>query len=86
MPKPVWTFSAVVICAALHAQTIATSFEAAVIKPSLPNAQALPLLMAGKLKAGVNIDKARVDMGFVTLTDLIVAAYRRAGLASDGAV
>jgi uncharacterized protein (TIGR03435 family) len=51
------------------------AFEVAVIKPSLPTAQALPLLMAGKLKVGVNIDKARIDMGFVTLTDLIVAAY-----------
>jgi uncharacterized protein (TIGR03435 family) len=51
------------------------AFEVAVIKPSLPMAEAIPLLRAGKLKAGVNIDKARVDMGFVTLTDLMVAAY-----------
>jgi uncharacterized protein (TIGR03435 family) len=51
------------------------SFEVAVIKPSLPMAEALPLLRAGKLKVGINIDQARVDMGFVTLTDLIVEAY-----------
>jgi uncharacterized protein (TIGR03435 family) len=51
------------------------AFEVAVIKPSLPMAEALPLLMAGKLKVGVRVDKARVDMGFVTVTDLIVAAY-----------
>lgn len=53
-----------------------TAFEVAVIKPSLPMAEAIPLLRAGKLKAGVSIDKARVDMGFVTLTDLIVAAWQ----------
>jgi uncharacterized protein (TIGR03435 family) len=52
------------------------AFEVAVIKPSLPMAEAIPLLRAGKLKAGVSIDKARVDMGFVTLTDLIVEAYK----------
>lgn len=45
------------------------------IKPSLPMAEAIPLLKEGSLKAGMNIDKARVDMGFVTLTDLIVEAY-----------
>lgn len=57
------------------AQT-APSFEVAVIKPSLPMAEAIPLLREGKLKAGVSIDKVRVDMGFVTITDLIVAAYK----------
>jgi uncharacterized protein (TIGR03435 family) len=51
------------------------AFEVAVIKPSLPMAQAIPLLMQGKLKAGMNINKARVDMGFVTLIDLIAQAY-----------
>jgi uncharacterized protein (TIGR03435 family) len=50
------------------------AFEVVVIKPSLPMAEALPLLMQGKLKVGMSIDKARVDMGFVTLTDLIVTA------------
>jgi uncharacterized protein (TIGR03435 family) len=50
------------------------TFEVAVIKPSLPMSTALPLLMQGKLKVGMSIDKARVDMGFVTLTDLIVTA------------
>ena len=51
------------------------AFEVAVIKPSLPMAEALPLLRAGKMKAGVSIDKARIDMGFLTITDLIVQAY-----------
>jgi uncharacterized protein (TIGR03435 family) len=52
------------------------AFEVVVIKPSLPMADAIPLLRAGKLKVGTSIDKARVDMGFVTITDLIVAAYK----------
>jgi uncharacterized protein (TIGR03435 family) len=52
------------------------AFEVAVIKPSLQMAEALPLLREGRLKAGVSIDKARVDMGFVTLTDLIVEAWQ----------
>jgi uncharacterized protein (TIGR03435 family) len=39
-------------------------------------ADAIPLLRAGKLKVGMSIDKARVDMGFVTITDLIVEAYK----------
>src|ERR1035438_1156848 len=51
------------------------AFEVVVIKPSLPMAEAIPLLKEGSLKAGMNIDKARVDMGFVTITDLIVEAY-----------
>jgi uncharacterized protein (TIGR03435 family) len=68
---------AALLSPAAPAQTQATapSFEVAAIKHSLPMAQALPLLREGKLKVGVNIDKARVDMGFVTITDLIVAAY-----------
>jgi uncharacterized protein (TIGR03435 family) len=63
---------------AAYAQTpaAAQAFEVAVIKPSLPLADALPLLREGKLKIGTSIDKARLDMGFVTLTDLIVAAWQ----------
>ena len=45
-------------------------------QPSLPMAEAIPLLKEGKLKAGVSIDKARVHVGFVTITDLIVEAYK----------
>jgi uncharacterized protein (TIGR03435 family) len=52
------------------------AFEVEVIKPSLPMADAMPLLRAGKLKVGMSIDRARVDMGFVTITDLIVEAWK----------
>jgi uncharacterized protein (TIGR03435 family) len=38
-------------------------------------AEAMPLLRDGKMKIGIRIDKARVDMGFVTLADLIVEAW-----------
>jgi uncharacterized protein (TIGR03435 family) len=51
-------------------------FEVAVVKPSLPIREALPLIQAGKLKVGINIGKSRVDISFVTLEDLIVAAYK----------
>jgi uncharacterized protein (TIGR03435 family) len=66
------------LSSAAAAQTPAATpaFEVAVIKPSLPMAEAIPLLREGKLKAGVSIDRARVDMGFVTLSDLIVAAWK----------
>jgi uncharacterized protein (TIGR03435 family) len=51
-------------------------FEVAVVKSSMPIREALPLIQAGKLKVGINIGKARVDISFVTLEDLIVAAYK----------
>jgi uncharacterized protein (TIGR03435 family) len=63
-------------CASISAQTPPPAFEVAVIKPALPLAEAIPLLKEGKMKIGVRIDKARVDMGFVTLTDLIVEAWK----------
>lgn len=75
MPKLVPAVLIVAICAALHAQTISPSFEVVVIKPSLPMSEAIPLLRAGKMTIGINIDSARVDMGFVTLTDLITRAF-----------
>jgi uncharacterized protein (TIGR03435 family) len=68
---------AALLSPAAAAQTPAATptFEVGVIRPSLPMAEAIPLLREGKLKVGISIDKARVDMGFVTLTDLIVEAY-----------
>jgi uncharacterized protein (TIGR03435 family) len=64
----------VLLCSAALAQV--PGFEVAVIKPALPMAEAIPLLTQGKLKAGISIKQSRVDMGFVTLTDLIVGAYK----------
>jgi len=61
--------------AALRAQAPGPAFEVVVIKPALPMSEAVPLLMTGKLKMGFSIDQARVDMGFVTLTDLIAKAW-----------
>jgi uncharacterized protein (TIGR03435 family) len=49
-------------------------FEVATIKPAGPiNPQAIA---AGKMRIGMNIDKARVDIGFLSLADLIQAAYK----------
>lgn len=66
-----------VTVALLYAPALAQTpaFEVAAIKPSLPMAQALPMLMQGKLRVGVSIDSSRVDMAFVTLTDLIGEAF-----------
>jgi uncharacterized protein (TIGR03435 family) len=75
MPKSVLVVCGVVMCAALHAQTTSPSFEVAVIKPSLPMSEAVPLLRAGKMKIGVSIGSGRVDMGFVTLTDILSKAF-----------
>ena len=49
-------------------------FEVATVKPAPPiNPQAVA---AGKLHVGLNIDQARVDIGFLSLADLIQAAYK----------
>ena len=48
-------------------------FEVASIKPSGPmNPQAM---MQGKMRVGMKIDAARVDIGFLSLADLIRTAY-----------
>jgi uncharacterized protein (TIGR03435 family) len=63
--------------AALLAQTPGTpapAFEVATIKPaSLPGPAQVA---AGKLHIGMNVDGARVDIGAMSLTDLIRTAYR----------
>jgi uncharacterized protein (TIGR03435 family) len=71
------TAMAVFLSPAIKAQPSgsAPTFEVAVIKPALPMAEAMLRLRDGKMKVGVRIDEARVDMGFVTLTDLIVEAW-----------
>lgn len=49
-------------------------FEVATINPAGPiNPQAIA---AGKMRIGMNIDAARVDIGFLSLADMIQAAYK----------
>jgi uncharacterized protein (TIGR03435 family) len=77
MRKPGLFLPIVLAAASAHAQTPAASlptFEVASIKPAeLPT----PAQVAsGKLHVGMNIDAARVDIGTLSLGDLIRIAYR----------
>jgi uncharacterized protein (TIGR03435 family) len=66
---------ALAVCSAL-CQTPATApaFEVASIKPSPPiDANAI---LSGKMHVGMKTDAARVDIGFMSLADLIRVAYR----------
>jgi uncharacterized protein (TIGR03435 family) len=59
---------------AAWAQTpAAPAFEVATIKPSAPMNPAM--VASGKLHVGMQIDAARVDIGFFSLADLIRTAY-----------
>src|SRR5580704_6827076 len=49
------------------------AFDVASIKPAAP--PSMPG-MSGKFRVGMNIDGARVDIGFMSLADLIRTAYR----------
>ncbi|MGD1092958.1 MAG: TIGR03435 family protein [Bryobacteraceae bacterium] len=50
------------------------TFDVASIKPAVP--PGMPDRMSGKFRVGMNIDGARVDIGFMSLADLIRIAYR----------
>src|SRR5689334_22836729 len=70
-------FAAIAIASVpVWAQTAAPalSFEVATIKQSAPMNPAM--IAAGKLHVGMQIDAARVDIGFFSLADLIRTAYR----------
>src|ERR1700761_4640437 len=68
-------FSASALFAAgiAFAQTAAPSFEVATIKPAPPLDPAK--IAAGKLHIGMKIDAGRVDIGFMSIADLIRTAY-----------
>jgi uncharacterized protein (TIGR03435 family) len=54
-----------------------TSFEVASIKPVELNIQAMAALLAsGKLHLGMNVDGARVDIGLMSLGELIPIAFK----------
>ena len=50
------------------------AFEVASIKPS--EAMTPQKMMAGKMNIGMKVDGARVDIGYLGLTELITMAYR----------
>ena len=66
---------ALVLCpAALFSQPkTAPEFEVASIKPSPPLDASK--ILAGSLHVGMNVDAARVDIGFLSLADLVRVAY-----------
>ena len=76
MQRALIACAAIVALLPVAARAQRPAFELAVIKPAPSMAEALPLLQQGKLKAGISIDKARVDLAFVTLNDLIVEAFK----------
>ena len=64
-------------CALLQAQTPATpAFEVASIKAAPPLQSLAAQIQSGKLRVGMTVDGARVDIGFMALTGLIATAYR----------
>src|SRR5689334_5388474 len=69
---------AVLLCAAvvLRAQTpaVAPAFEVAAVKPAPPLDPAK--IMTGKMHIGVTINAGRVDIGNLSLADLIRIAYK----------
>ena len=67
--------SALALACAAYCQTpaAAPAFEVASIKPSPP--LDVNAIMSGKLHVGMKTDAARVDIGFMSLADLIRVAY-----------
>ncbi|HXP86165.1 MAG TPA: TIGR03435 family protein [Bryobacteraceae bacterium] len=81
LKKLLMTHSALVLStlmftgATLSAETPgAPAFEVATIRPApTPTPD---LILAGKMHFGMKVDAARIDIGFMSLRDLIVTAYR----------
>jgi uncharacterized protein (TIGR03435 family) len=74
--RPFFIQSALVLSALiLPAQTpSAPTFEVAAIRPA---AQMTPdLILSGKMHFGMKVDAARLDIGFMSLRDLVMTAYR----------
>ena len=71
-------FTAILLAAgAACAQTPAAAplqFEVATIKPAPPLNPAA--MQAGKMHVGMKVDAARVDIGYLSLADLIMTAYK----------
>jgi uncharacterized protein (TIGR03435 family) len=51
------------------------AFEVAAIRPSPPITELFQQIQSGKAKLGMNVDGSRVDIGFVSLADLVGLAY-----------
>ena len=60
--------------AVVQAQAAPPAFEVATIKLSPPMNP--PAIMSGKMHIGMKIDAGRVDIGFMSMSDLICTAYK----------
>jgi uncharacterized protein (TIGR03435 family) len=69
-----YKFCVLLLAGVAWAQTPAPVFEVATIKPA--DAPNVAQLSAGKIHVGMKIDAGRVDAGFMSLGDLIRAAYK----------
>jgi uncharacterized protein (TIGR03435 family) len=67
-------FSVAAAAAMAQAPAAKPQFEVATIKLSPPLNPAMAA--AGKLHIGMNVDAARADIGYLSLADLIMAAYK----------
>jgi uncharacterized protein (TIGR03435 family) len=78
MRSPLGTIAAILAlaaCSALSQTPVAApAFEVASVKPSPP--LDVNAIMSGKMHVGMKTDAARVDIGFMSLADLIRIAYR----------
>lgn len=78
-PRTKTAHGAAIACAFLaagfagFAQTPA--FEVATIKPAPTQQELMQQIQSGKLKLGMSVDGAQVNLGLVSLSDLIVLAY-----------
>ena len=80
-PKMRTAHGAAIACAVIaavvagFAQTPPLAFEVATIKPAPSMQELAQQVQSGKLKLGMSVDGAQVNLGFVSLADLITMAY-----------
>jgi uncharacterized protein (TIGR03435 family) len=70
----VWRISAGLVLAAGAAVGQTATFEVASVKPAAPLDRSQ--ILSGQMHVGMKIDAARVDIGFMSLAELIRVAYR----------
>jgi uncharacterized protein (TIGR03435 family) len=78
--RNIWRFG---ICLAVAAGVVLAqvppaapvAFEVAVIRAAPPAMELIKQLQSGKAKVGMTVDGSRVDIGFVSLADLVGMAY-----------
>lgn len=74
MKKFVFLLPAVALAALAQPPAAPLAFEVASIKPADQITPAM--VQAGKMHVGLNVDRARVDIGYLSLFDLLCLAYK----------